>query len=142
VQVALDLDPSMPPLELDADQFQQVFHNLLRNAYQAIPGKGGRIDIRSRATDYEVELSIADNGTGISPESMGALFEPFHSTKESGTGLGLLIVRRIVREHGGEIELHGEQGLGTRVTIHLPRARRDARLLADAAAPLIDVEAN
>ena len=78
---------------------------------------------------------------GISPEHMGALFEPFHSSKRSGTGLGLLIVRRIVREHGGEIEVQSEEGVGTRITLHLPRGHKELRLLGhNDQAPAIEVE--
>ncbi len=129
IRVALDLAPSLPPATIDAAQSQQVFYNLIRNAYQALPAENGHITIRSRANDYEYLISIEDNGSGISPEHMGALFEPFRTTKSSGTGLGLLIVRRIVREHGGEIAIDSQPGHGTRVTIHLPRAERTVRLL-------------
>jgi len=140
ISVELQLDEELPQLSLDPGQFQQVFYNLLRNAYQALKGGDGRITIRSRFTDYEVELSIADNGTGISPEHMGAIFEPYRTTKSSGTGLGLLIVRRIVREHGGEISIESEEDQGTKVTIHLPRNEKGVRLLGTPE-PVIDLEA-
>lgn len=139
ISVELQWEEELPLLEIDAGQFQQVFYNLVRNAYQALTGDDGRITIRSRFTEYEVELSIEDNGTGISPEHMGAIFEPYRTTKSSGTGLGLLIVRRIVREHGGEISIESEEGQGTRVTIHLPRSERGVRLLG-APDPVIDLE--
>lgn len=129
VSVELDLAGAMPPALIDGGQFQQVFYNLIRNAYQALPGKNGRITIRTRMNDYEYVISIEDNGTGISPEHMGALFEPYRTTKTSGSGLGLLIVRRIVREHGGEITIESEENRGTRVIIHLPRTERSVRLL-------------
>lgn len=141
ISVELQLDEDLPQLSLDPCQFQQVFYNLLRNAYQALTGEDGRILIRSRHTDYEVELSIEDNGTGISPEHMGAIFEPYRTTKSSGTGLGLLIVRRIVREHGGEISIESEEGEGTRVTIHLPRDEKAVRLLG-APEPVIELESD
>jgi signal transduction histidine kinase len=66
---------------------------------------------------------------GISSENMGALFEPYHTTKEGGSGLGLLIVRRIIREHGGEIEIESREGTGTRVSLFLPLKNQKARLL-------------
>jgi PAS domain S-box-containing protein len=128
VAVELDLAESLP-LAIDGVQFQQVFYNLIRNAFQAIPGHGGRIGIRTRFNDFETSLSIEDNGTGISPEHMGAIFEPYRTTKPSGSGLGLLIVRRIVREHGGEIAIESEENHGTRVLIRLPHAERSVRLL-------------
>jgi PAS domain S-box-containing protein len=129
IQVELDLAESLPPAEIDGGQFQQVFYNLIRNAYQALPATGGRIAIRSRMNDYEYVISIEDNGIGISPEHMGAIFEPYRTTKSSGSGLGLLIVRRIIREHGGEIAIESQENQGTRVIIHLPRAERTVRLL-------------
>lgn len=139
IAVELHLSEEMPPLSVDPEQFQQVFYNLLRNAYQALTGEGGRITLRSDFNEYEVVMSIEDNGTGISPDHMGAIFEPYRTTKSSGTGLGLLIVRRIVREHGGEISIESEEGEGTRVTLHLPRAERGVRLLG-APEPVIDLE--
>ena len=139
IRVELDLAEGMPQAEIDGGQFQQVFYNLLRNAYQALPAVNGRIAIRSRFNDYESVITIEDNGIGISPEHMGAIFEPYRTTKSSGSGLGLLIVRRIIREHGGEIALESEEGRGTRVIIHLPRAERTVRLLGSPE-PMIEVD--
>jgi signal transduction histidine kinase len=139
ISVELDLAPSLPTTVLDPGQFQQVFYNLIRNAYQALPGENGRITIRTRVNDYEYVISIEDNGSGISPEHMGAIFEPYRTTKASGSGLGLLIVRRIVREHGGEIAIESEENQGTRVIIHLPRTERTVRLLG-APDPVIDLD--
>jgi two-component system, sporulation sensor kinase E len=134
--VELDLAESIPPALIDPGQFQQVFYNLIRNAYQALPAANGRITLRIHFNDYEYHIAIEDNGSGISPELMGAIFEPYRSTKASGSGLGLLIVRRIVREHGGEIEIESEAGHGTRVIVHLPRNERTVRLLATPAIEL------
>lgn len=138
ISVELDLADGLPLAMIDAGQFQQVFYNLIRNAYQAIPADEGRITIRTRATDYEYVISIEDNGTGISAEQMGAMFEPYRTTKSSGSGLGLLIVRRIVREHGGEIAIESEEHHGTRVLIHLPHSERPVRLLGRPE-PVIDL---
>lgn len=140
ISVELDLSEGMPQAEIDGGQFQQVFYNLLRNAYQALPPVNGRIAIRSRFNDYEFIISIEDNGSGISPEHMGAIFEPYRTTKTSGSGLGLLIVRRIIREHGGEISLESEEARGTRVIIHLPRAERTVRMLGAPVEPMIEVD--
>ncbi|HEY8962290.1 MAG TPA: ATP-binding protein [Luteolibacter sp.] len=139
IGVELDLDEALPPADLDAGQFQQVFYNLLRNAYQALRERDGRISLSTRANDYEYRIAIEDNGTGISPEHMGAIFEPYRTTKSSGSGLGLLIVRRIVREHGGEIEIDSEEGRGTRIVIYLPRGERTVRLLGQTDEAVIDV---
>jgi len=141
ITVELDFGKGLPPASLDRPQFQQVFYNLLRNAYQALSSEDARITIRTRHNDFEFVIIIEDNGSGISPEHMGSLFEPYRTTKSSGTGLGLLIVRRIVREHGGEIALESEENQGTRVIIHLPRTERTVRLLGAPADenPVIDV---
>jgi PAS domain S-box-containing protein len=139
IAVEMDLAESMPPMSIDGGQFQQVFYNLIRNAYQALPSKDGRIRIRTRFNEYEAVIAIEDNGSGISPEHMGAIFEPYHTTKSSGSGLGLLIVRRIIREHGGEISIESEEGQGTRIVIHLPRGERSVRLLG-APEPVIDLD--
>lgn len=139
IAVELDFDEGFPEMELDGGQFQQVFYNLLRNAYQALAGKDGVIRIEAHANDFEATLSITDNGSGIPPEQMGSLFEPYRTTKQSGTGLGLLIVRRVVREHGGEIEIQSEPGAGTRILIHLPRGPKPVRLL-EPPVSIIDID--
>ncbi|MBB5351223.1 PAS domain S-box-containing protein [Haloferula luteola] len=139
IAVELDLASDFPRLEIDPSQFQQVFYNLLRNAYQAIRGKNGHIRIATFANDYESRISFIDNGSGISPEQMGSLFEPYQTTKQSGTGLGLLIVRRVVRSHGGEIEIESEPDVGTTISIHLPRGPRPVRLLEDTTG-IIDID--
>ena len=141
ISVQLDLAESMPLATIDPGQFQQVFYNLIRNAYQAIACEKGRISIRTRVNDFETIISIEDNGTGISPEHMGAIFEPYRTTKPSGSGLGLLIVRRIIRDHGGEIAIESEESHGTRVLIHLPHSERPVRLLGPPDLdPVIDLD--
>ncbi len=135
IAVNLDLSETLPLALIDPDQFQQVFYNLIRNAYQAIAGDDGLIEIRTRSTDTDFLVSISDNGTGIPPEQMGSLFEPYRTTKSSGTGLGLLIVRRIIREHGGEIEIQSQPDQGTSILIHLPHTAPSPRLLPS---PVID----
>ena len=142
VKVSLELADQLPILQLDAAQIQQALYNIVRNAAQAVASKTGRISIESSFNDHEVVLTIHDNGSGISPEQMGALFEPYKTTKSSGTGLGLLIVRRILREHGGEIEIDSEEGKGTAVSLYIPRFEKHIRLLeqVDRNKPLIDIE--
>lgn len=128
VKVRLDLRADMPAMPLDADQMKQAMYNLIRNACQAMP-QGGSLTIHGSYTDFEVRLSFEDSGRGISPEQMGKLFQPFSTTRATGTGLGLLIVRRIVREHGGEIDIESRAGKGTRVSLWLPLVERKVRLL-------------
>ncbi|MGB2402616.1 MAG: sensor histidine kinase [Akkermansiaceae bacterium] len=143
VKVSIDLCSNAPLLPLDGGQIKQALYNLLKNAFQSLPATGGRIDISSHVTDYELTLTIQDHGSGIPPEVMGSLFEPYQSTKKSGSGLGLLIVRRIVREHGGEIEIESNTGEGTIVNISIPRKDRNIRLLDNKHEPsVIDVESS
>jgi PAS domain S-box-containing protein len=128
VKVKLDLRSDLPAMPLDADQMKQAIYNLIRNASQAMP-KGGTLTISGTYTDFEVRLSFEDTGKGISAEQMGRLFQPFSTTRAAGNGLGLLIVRRIIREHGGEIDIESRAGQGTRVSLWLPLVERKVRLL-------------
>lgn len=148
IEVQLQLRSDLPPLLLDRDQIKQAFYNLIRNASQAL-GSGGKLSIRTDLDDEQVSVSFADNGRGIAPEQLGKVFEPYFTTKKTGSGLGLLIVHRITREHGGEIEFESEEGSGTTVTLYLPRHERRMRYLPGPApedpAPageVIDVEAD
>jgi two-component system, sporulation sensor kinase E len=134
IMTRLDLTPALPMMPLDANQMKQAFYNLIRNACQAMPD-GGTLSIVSTATDHEVRLIFADTGKGITAVNMSNMFQPFFTTRKSGTGLGLLIVRRIIREHGGEIELESREGEGTKVTIYLPLVEKKMRYLA---APAVD----
>jgi two-component system, sporulation sensor kinase E len=133
IPVKLDFALDLPSLDLDPTQIKQALYNVIRNAYQAVDQGEGEIFIQTHVTDYEVRLSISDNGSGISPEAMGAMFEPFKTTKVEGTGLGMLIVRRILREHGGELEVESEESVGTKVTLCFPRTDKRVRLLEDSA---------
>lgn len=138
IETIVELE-SVPPLELDPGQMKQAFYNLAKNAAQAM-GTGGNLTVRCERRDDEVAVSFADTGEGISPEAMSNVFQPYYTTKKSGTGLGLLIVRRIVREHGGEIGIESELGRGTTTTVHLPIGKRTPQLLEDRAkSAVIDV---
>jgi PAS domain S-box-containing protein len=128
IDVSLKLNPDVPGLQLDKDQIKQALYNLVRNACQAI-GSDGKLEIAVDMDDYNVSVRIADTGPGVTAEKVGKVFEPYFTTKKAGSGLGLLIVRRIVREHGGEVEFESEQGKGAIVTIYLPRIDKRMRLL-------------
>lgn len=128
VKLKLDLRADLPAMPLDPNQMKQAVYNLIRNACQAMP-KGGSLTITGTFTDYEVRLSFVDTGKGISAEQMNKLFHPFATTRSTGTGLGLLIVRRIIREHGGEIDIESREGQGTRVSLWLPLVEKNVRLL-------------
>lgn len=108
------------PLLIDPKQMTQVLYNLLRNSIEAMKGHG-TISIYSRVDHDRYEMYIEDSGNGIPKEIQPTLFDPFITTKESGTGLGLTIVKRIVENHGGTIELYKSNEKGTTFLLTLPR---------------------
>ncbi|MDE1171635.1 MAG: ATP-binding protein [Verrucomicrobium sp.] len=128
LHVETRLDAAAPPLWVDRDQLKQAFYNLIKNALQAMPA-GGKLLLSTERTDTHLVITFADNGAGIPPEKIGRIFEPYFTTKPSGSGLGLLIVRRIVREHGGDLELESHPGAGTTVRLLLPLPEKRVRLL-------------
>ncbi|MBQ2869823.1 MAG: PAS domain-containing protein [Akkermansia sp.] len=129
ISVHLELSEALPELSADSAQLFQALYNLIRNAYQSIPGEDGGIYIQTAYNDNDLRIVISDTGTGISHEVMGSMYEPFRTTKSKGNGLGLLIVRRIIKDHGGTLGFASKEGTGTTVTITLPRADRVVRLL-------------
>jgi PAS domain S-box-containing protein len=108
-----DLASGLPRVEIDRNQMKQAFYNVIKNAFEAMQA-GGILHIRSWRDDNFVSIAFVDSGGGLSIENMSNLFRPYFTTKSSGSGLGLLIVRRIVREHGGEIEIENNEGKGVR----------------------------
>ncbi len=133
VLVDVQAQEDLPPALLDRNQIKQVFFNIIRNAIQAM-SKGGLLTIRLSSDDRFVAIAFKDTGPGIPAENLGNLFDPYFTTKKEGTGLGLMIVQRIVRDHGGEIEVRSEPKAGTTFTIFLPRDERRIRLLKARAA--------
>jgi PAS domain S-box-containing protein len=133
ILVELELDRSLSPLEIDRDQIKQAFYNIIRNALQAMKS-GGILRLRSGADETHQFVSFSDTGGGIPPEDISRVFEPYFTTKSSGSGLGLLIVRRIVRAHGGEVILESERNRGLTLTIRLPRVDRRVRFLEQGSA--------
>ncbi|TFE68359.1 two-component system sensor histidine kinase NtrB [Methylacidiphilum caldifontis] len=128
ILIDMDLDQGLPLVRADRNQLKQAFYNILKNGIEAV-GKNGIIKISTHADDAFLIVSFQDNGTGISQQAMSHIFKPYFTTKTSGTGLGLLIVRRIIRDHGGEVQIESQDGKGTTVKILLPRAERLIRLL-------------
>jgi two-component system sensor histidine kinase AtoS len=124
VEIETEYAAGLPLVSADADQLKQVLVNLVSNAVQAMEGTGGTITVRVWDDDAFVFLSIADTGPGIPPDDLQRVFDPFYSTREGGTGLGLTIVHRIIDQHGGRIEVESELGQGTRFTVALPAAPR------------------
>ncbi len=128
VIVEVEAQDDLPTALLDAGQVKQAFFNIIRNAIQAMQ-RGGVLRIVLASDDRFVIVSFTDTGPGIAPDDLGAIFEPYFTTKGEGTGLGLMIVQRIIRDHGGEIEVRSEPGAGTTFTLYLPREERRTRLL-------------
>jgi two-component system, sporulation sensor kinase E len=129
ILVELELTETLPPLLVDRDQIKQAFYNVIKNASQAMK-QGGILRIRTTADPGHVSIIFEDSGGGISPENLSKVFQPYFTTKDSGSGLGLMIVRRIVREHGGEVELQSDEGRGLSVTIRLPVSDRRVQMLS------------
>jgi signal transduction histidine kinase/putative methionine-R-sulfoxide reductase with GAF domain len=121
IEISADLPDSLPPVLASHDQLAQVFLNLIINAIDAMRD-GGRLDITARSTAEQIELTFADSGPGIPPENLDKLFEPFHTTKKEGTGLGLALSYSIVQQHGGTIRGGNAPGGGAVFAISLPLA--------------------
>jgi two-component system NtrC family sensor kinase len=121
VEVERQLDSSTPRAMADEGQLRQVFLNLVRNSREAMDG-GGRLTVQSRAVDGVVEVTFTDTGRGMTTDVQEHIFEPFFSTKEGGTGLGLAVARQILHAHHGSIRCESAPGAGTTFVVSLPRA--------------------
>ncbi|HXI70531.1 MAG TPA: ATP-binding protein [Verrucomicrobiae bacterium] len=130
VTVKTKLARHLTATPVDATQLQQVLVNLVKNAAQAMT-TGGTLTLQTGENNDGVWVSVADTGGGIPQEQINRIFEPFYTTKKKGSGLGLMIVQRIVRAHNGRIELDSNVGRGTTFRIWLPLHERKPRLLAD-----------
>ena len=126
--VEQELRSDLPMLQLDRDQMKQAFYNVIKNSFEAMKNRG-ILRIRTDMDESHVIVSFIDTGGGISAENLSHVFEPYFTTKPSGTGLGLLIVRRIVREHGGELSIESSEGKGLALIIRLPYIERRVRML-------------
>ena len=119
---------NLPPVTVDRNQIRQAIYNVIRNSFQAMENKG-HLRVVTGTDDTHVWVSIGDNGGGIDPKVADKIFQPYFTTKKDGTGLGLLVVQRIVRAHGGEIDLKSAAGKGVIFTIRIPREDRRVRFL-------------
>ena len=128
ILVEKEVAPGIGPVPMDREQVQQAIYNLGRNAMQAAGEQGlVRISLR-REGDFAV-WEFRDNGPGIRPEDLPHVGQPFYTTKHGGTGLGLMIVQRIAREHGGDLQLQSVPGKGTTVRLRLPFSDKRVHLL-------------
>ena len=129
VELVRELAPGSLGVRADEGQLRAVFLNLLRNSREAMAG-GGKVTIRTRRAGEAVEAEVADTGGGIPPEVLTRIFEPFYSTKERGTGLGLAFVHQVMKEHGGSIRCESAAGRGTTFTLRLPADEERAEAVA------------
>jgi signal transduction histidine kinase len=110
---------SLPEIQADANMLYQSFLNIFINSMQAMP-TGGTIDVAISADDNIVTIHFDDEGQGIDSEVLEKIWDPFFTTKEMGTGLGLGIVKNIIEAHGGSIQIANRENCGVRVTVELP----------------------
>jgi PAS domain S-box-containing protein len=128
IKIEAETSALLPIVMADKNQLKQVFFNLTKNAMEAMQ-PGGKLRIRSGIDDESVYLLIGDSGSGIKQEDLVKLFQPYHTTKMGGHGLGLMIVQRIMRAHGGQVGIESKEGIGTVVTLQFPRKDRRVRML-------------
>jgi PAS domain S-box-containing protein len=129
IECVLDLDPKLPALQFDERYIKQALLNLVKNAVHAMPG-GGTLTIKSEGSGNEARLAVTDTGIGIPEENLPKIFEPYFTTRETGSGLGLTLVFKIVKEHRGEITVKSKEGEGTSFSIVLPIPQRETKLIA------------
>ncbi|MFZ5799342.1 MAG: ATP-binding protein [Desulfobulbaceae bacterium] len=119
VRLKTDISEGLPPFALDPDRLTQALLNLYINAIQAMP-TGGQLAVSAVENAAGLEITVSDSGAGIRPEEVGKIFDPYYTTKNTGTGLGLAVVQKVVEAHGGAIQVRSEPGRGTSFTITLP----------------------
>jgi signal transduction histidine kinase len=133
----------LPPVAASPQELEQVVVNLMNNALQALPSNhcGVTVSTRRDPDTGEVVVEVADEGTGMSPEVLGRIEEPFFSTRmdSGGLGLGVSISRSILNEHGGSLSFESEVGKGTRAIVRLPAIREGAGPGATKAAPIASI---
>ncbi len=124
VKLTTELAADEPLGLVDAGQIRQCLINLVRNASEAVAAKGGgTVTLRTRRDGDHVAIEVEDDGIGIAPDMLPRLFDPFFSTKDSGSGLGLALTQQIVRDHGGDLAVTSTLGKGTTFTLRVPGAR-------------------
>ncbi|HKC14043.1 MAG TPA: ATP-binding protein, partial [Vicinamibacteria bacterium] len=119
VRLSVDVAPHLPPVRLDRRLVERALLNLVENALQAV-GERGTITVHVRPGPGRVELEVEDSGPGLEPEARERIFEPSFSTKTSGSGLGLALVKKIAEDHGGGASLTSAPGTPTRAVLWLP----------------------
>ncbi|MDR0388349.1 MAG: PAS domain S-box protein [Treponema sp.] len=128
IECVLELDEKIPDIDFDERFMKQALLNLIKNAIAAM-SDGGTLTIKTGGTDTEIQIAICDTGTGIPDENLSKIFEPYFTTKDTGSGLGLTLVFKIIKEHKGEVSVKSRQGEGSCFIITLPVPQKETRLL-------------
>lgn len=128
LEVNIEVNDDIPFVLGDRGQIKQVFFNLIKNAMEAMQ-PGGRLVILARKDDEFVYLKFSDTGSGISEEELSKVFQAYYTTKTDGHGLGMMIVQRIMREHGGHISIESRKDVGTAITLQFPQPHRRVKML-------------
>jgi signal transduction histidine kinase len=123
-----EYNENIPPVFMDERYMKQALLNLIKNAMAAMEG-GGTLTVSTDLADDEIQISVCDTGVGIFKDNLSRIFEPYYTTKETGTGLGLTIVYKIIREHRGEISVQSRENEGSCFTISLPLEQKDQKLI-------------
>jgi PAS domain S-box-containing protein len=129
IKCVLALDKDLPRLSFDERYMKQALLNLIKNAQAAMGDGGGTLTIKTALRDGQIDIQVRDTGAGIPEGNLPKIFEPYFTTKDTGSGLGLTLVFKIVREHRGEISVKSKCGEGTRFTITLPIPQKERRLI-------------
>ncbi len=133
IAIEVELPSVLPKIMADPEQVKQVYFNLLKNAREAMESHGA-LRVVADVDDTYLNLSFIDSGKGIAAEQLTHLFEPYYTSKKSGSGLGLMIARKIMRAHGGLIEIESKPQEGTSVRLRFPLTQRRLRQIASAKA--------
>lgn len=128
IDIKVDVSDRIPSILGDRGQVKQVFFNLIKNAMEAMQ-PGGSLRILARKDDDYVFLQFADTGSGISEEDLAKVFQAYYTTKKEGHGLGMMIVHRIMRDHGGHINIESRKDIGTAIILQFPQQHRRVRML-------------
>jgi signal transduction histidine kinase len=118
IEIRTEIEDALPYIYCDENQLKQVFLNLIKNSVESMMD-GGNIYIKAQFKDNQFVISVQDEGEGIPQEQIEKLGEPFYTTKPNGTGLGLMVTRKIIEEHGGELEIHSVPNQGTTINVIL-----------------------
>ncbi len=128
IRIVTKIEPDLPDVMIDRKNLKQALLNIVKNAIAAMPD-GGVLTISVSVKNDELQIAVSDTGIGIPEELMAKIFEPYFTTKESGTGLGLTITFKIVKEHNGEITVESTPSKGSTFTIHLPLPQPEQKSL-------------